>query len=446
MRGSRKKPPAKRTKKPVAKRTAKKPVAKGPNSMFDGFGRYFRNAQHLSGDVRVPKAKAKTKKVKKDGKTKTVIVSYDRPIGQGFSSPTEAKKRKIQADLKAKAKELSKVIYGNPFFSINGIHFSLGRDKFPAFDLESIPVGLSTGQGYIFFGFNKSLFKKTSNAIKVKEYLGLDSKKKASKGRMTHQIELKTQQYNEDTLIQKLRNTKAFAQAGQSERKRLVEQAKAKAKYNYSFKLADLPLFIHQIQMKHPAVAVALAKVYLGQNPGSANNCPLAAEINQIAKLPKNKKPTPAQVKLINGLIGPLANFVSKPTPATPKGKKLRWYQKVGVAFWKATGGRALIGDEMGVGKTIQAIAAAKLATMRGSGLPNPFPILVVCPRSVMENWKTNFPEWMNCNPIIATGTTLKNIKRLMPKQNPIVITTYASANRYEDELLSINFSDGNRR
>lgn len=62
-------------------------------------------------------------------------------------------------------------------------------------------------------------------------------------------------------------------------------------------------------------------------------------------------------------------------------------FQKVGVAFAEASNGRCLIGDEMGIGKTIQAIAYAALNPAR--------PALVVCPANVKYNWQKEIKKWL---------------------------------------------------
>lgn len=60
---------------------------------------------------------------------------------------------------------------------------------------------------------------------------------------------------------------------------------------------------------------------------------------------------------------------------------------KVGVAFAEASNGRCLIGDEMGVGKTIQAIGYAAINHAR--------PGLIVCPANVKYNWQKEIKKWL---------------------------------------------------
>ena len=64
-----------------------------------------------------------------------------------------------------------------------------------------------------------------------------------------------------------------------------------------------------------------------------------------------------------------------------PATKDLYPFQYVGVVFVEKANGRALIGDDMGVGKTIQAIVYAGLH-------PENHPVLCVVPAHLRRNWK----------------------------------------------------------
>lgn len=61
-------------------------------------------------------------------------------------------------------------------------------------------------------------------------------------------------------------------------------------------------------------------------------------------------------------------------------------YQKAGVAYVGEVG-RCLIADQMGLGKTVEAIAALEY---RGA-----FPAIIVCPASLKENWKREINKWL---------------------------------------------------
>lgn len=67
-------------------------------------------------------------------------------------------------------------------------------------------------------------------------------------------------------------------------------------------------------------------------------------------------------------------------------GKSLYKYQREGIEFVARSGLRALIGDEMGVGKTAQAISAA-----RGAKVDR---ILIVCPANARYVWEREIKNW----------------------------------------------------
>lgn len=60
-------------------------------------------------------------------------------------------------------------------------------------------------------------------------------------------------------------------------------------------------------------------------------------------------------------------------------------YQKVGVEFLHHTGGRAMIADEPGLGKTVQSIAYAQMESLK---------TLIVCPLSVVINWEKEIKKF----------------------------------------------------
>jgi superfamily II DNA or RNA helicase len=78
------------------------------------------------------------------------------------------------------------------------------------------------------------------------------------------------------------------------------------------------------------------------------------------------------------------------PAPVPPAlDAVLRSYQRIGVAWlWHLYrhGLGGILADEMGLGKTLEALAL--LAVLHPSGSPRPAPSLVVCPASLVENWR----------------------------------------------------------
>jgi len=69
-------------------------------------------------------------------------------------------------------------------------------------------------------------------------------------------------------------------------------------------------------------------------------------------------------------------------------------YQKVGVEFVHKAAGRAMIADEPGLGKTVQAIAYARLHKLK---------TLIVCPLSVVITWKKEIAKFTGLTPCIWT-------------------------------------------
>lgn len=72
--------------------------------------------------------------------------------------------------------------------------------------------------------------------------------------------------------------------------------------------------------------------------------------------------------------------------PATLRGE-LRPFQVAGVAYAVQQARGCLIADEMGVGKTVEAIAT--LETL------NAFPAVIVCPASLKYNWERELQAWL---------------------------------------------------
>jgi superfamily II DNA or RNA helicase len=66
---------------------------------------------------------------------------------------------------------------------------------------------------------------------------------------------------------------------------------------------------------------------------------------------------------------------------------KLMPYQRAGVQYVSTVGGRCLIADQMGLGKTVEAIAALEHL--------DAFPAIIVCPASLKENWKREINKWL---------------------------------------------------
>lgn len=61
-------------------------------------------------------------------------------------------------------------------------------------------------------------------------------------------------------------------------------------------------------------------------------------------------------------------------------------YQRTAVDFLERSGGRAVLADDMGCGKTVETILAAERL--------DSYPILIVCPNGVKRVWERHFADW----------------------------------------------------
>ena len=63
-------------------------------------------------------------------------------------------------------------------------------------------------------------------------------------------------------------------------------------------------------------------------------------------------------------------------------------FQKTGILFGIQRHGRILLGDEMGVGKTIQAIGVMYHFKAQ-------WPLMIFCPSSLKYSWRDEFLQWV---------------------------------------------------
>lgn len=112
-----------------------------------------------------------------------------------------------------------------------------------------------------------------------------------------------------------------------------------------------------------------------------------------------------------------------------PSGRELYPFQYVGVRFAQLAGGRCLIGDDMGIGKTIQAIAYIALNSEQ-------LPALVVCPASVKYNWAKECKAWLPN----MTVEVLEGRKGVIPDAD-IIVCNYDIISQRKDSLLDYGFN-----
>jgi SWI/SNF-related matrix-associated actin-dependent regulator 1 of chromatin subfamily A len=112
-----------------------------------------------------------------------------------------------------------------------------------------------------------------------------------------------------------------------------------------------------------------------------------------------------------------------------PEGRELYPFQYVGVRFCELANGKALIGDDMGVGKTIQALAYTSLH-------PEHHPTLIVCPANVKFNWLKEARSWLTT----LTSDVIRTGKDEIPDTD-IVIINYDLMSKQAPALLDRGFN-----
>ena len=136
-----------------------------------------------------------------------------------------------------------------------------------------------------------------------------------------------------------------------------------------------------------------------------------------------------------------LATLAPAPVPEIVAGK-LRPYQKLGVAWlWylyeQRLGG--ILADEMGLGKTIQALAL--LAARRGRASPGGrLPSLVVCPASLMENWRREAARFTPELQVLVHHGDRRLTEPAPFAAQDLIITSYGTLTRDEELFTAMEF------
>lgn len=96
--------------------------------------------------------------------------------------------------------------------------------------------------------------------------------------------------------------------------------------------------------------------------------------------------------------------------------------------------GRVLIADEMGVGKTLQALCVAWL-------FKEDWPLCIICPATLKLNWKDEILKFFQNNIDPEGIHVVKEGKKKLPKDCKIIIASYEIAKKKADELQMIGIN-----
>ncbi len=139
-----------------------------------------------------------------------------------------------------------------------------------------------------------------------------------------------------------------------------------------------------------------------------------------------------------------LANFKGVPDIALPIEVKadLRPYQKDGFNYLcnlsrLRLGG--ILADDMGLGKTLQTLAW--LTWLHDQHRKDPKPTLVICPASVLHNWRREAEKFTPHLKVLVlqSGQARHNLRKQIPEHD-VVVTNYAILRRDLDELGKFHF------
>lgn len=167
------------------------------------------------------------------------------------------------------------------------------------------------------------------------------------------------------------------------------------------------PLFVRLFKENYPTINVEPVVVNTMIKEGHAANEMFSRE-HAIESI-KDKKDTTFSVKGLKSELYP--------------------YQRVGVEFLTVSGGRAIIADAPGLGKTAQALAYIKHEKYERT--------LVVCPASVKFAWENEVQKWTNLSSVaIESKTKLHEIDSSVN----VWVINYDLLKKFLPELKKIRF------
>ena len=104
-------------------------------------------------------------------------------------------------------------------------------------------------------------------------------------------------------------------------------------------------------------------------------------------------------------------------------------YQEVGAAYI-AQRQRAGLFDEMGIGKTAQAIRALDLRRLKRG--------IIICPAVLRENWRGEFAKFAHMDRRICKGVTIHDFVAWSKGRYDVLITSYEMATKWADKIAKL--------
>lgn len=109
----------------------------------------------------------------------------------------------------------------------------------------------------------------------------------------------------------------------------------------------------------------------------------------------------------------------------------LRNYQRVGANFLLRAGS-AILADDMGTGKTLQAITATEASQAQR--------VLVICPNTIKRNWANELKMWAGKDSVIISGAKKAREAQLNGYKEGYLIINYEGVRIHKDFLQGIHW------
>ena len=171
---------------------------------------------------------------------------------------------------------------------------------------------------------------------------------------------------------------------------------------------------------------------------------PQKVGLEHVAHLDEDELQRFADTPEAKALRDRVRDFKGVPSVDLPKVLRadMRPYQKDGFDFLAhltqiRLGG--ILADDMGLGKTLQTLAW--LAWLKERNGKNPKPSLVICPASVLHNWRREaerFTPGMKVL-VLESGAARHNLRKQIP-QHDLIVTNYALLRRDLEEFHKFSF------
>ena len=194
---------------------------------------------------------------------------------------------------------------------------------------------------------------------------------------------------------------------------------------------------LHEAQR---ALAGSNAAPLLGRSRHRVNRARVA-EADTVLETVSPNLQAPDEWRRRTAIFRDPAGLAPAPAPAGID-RLLRPYQRLGTAWlWhlRHAGLGGILADEMGLGKTLQAIAL--IAALRGAdSRPVATPCLVVCPATLVENWRretARFAPWLRV--LVHHGEGRAGSEAPL-RDADVVITSYGTLTRDQQLLQRITW------